>query len=71
MFEQIPAEVSFGWAYFPPVFFVILLGVLGAFIITDVLNRTGFSKYFWHPPLAFIAISAIICAIIGFLFIPL
>lgn len=70
MFEQIPAEVSFGWVYFPPVFFVILLGVLGAFTITWILNRTGLSKYFWHPQLAFIAISAIVSAIIGFLVIP-
>lgn len=67
MFEQIPAEVSFGWVYFPPWFFVVAFGVIGAYIITAILNRTGLSKYFWHPPLAFVAIAAIISAIIGLL----
>ena len=67
MFEQIPAEVSFGWVYLPPWFFVVAFGVIGAYIITAILNTTGLSKYFWHPPLAFVAIAAIISAIIGLL----
>jgi len=67
MIENIPVEISFSGVYFPPIFFVIVFGVIGAFVITSVLNRTGLSKYFWHPPLAFLAISAIISAIIGLL----
>jgi len=67
MIENIPVEISFGGVYFPPIFFVIVFGVIGAFVITSVLNRTGLSKHFWNPPLAFLAISAIISAIIGLL----
>lgn len=70
MFEHIPAEVSFGWVYFPPWFFVVLFGVIGAYIMTAVLNKTGLSRYFWHPPLAFVAIAALLSAVIGLLILP-
>ncbi len=69
MIENIPVEISFSGVYFPPIFFVIVFGVIGAFVITSVLNRTGLSKYFWHPPLAFLAISALRSAIIALLFV--
>ncbi len=70
MIENIPVEISFSGVYFPPIFFVIVFGVIGAFVITSVLNRTGLSKYFWHPPLAFLAMSALISAVIVLLFLP-
>lgn len=69
MIDNIPTEISYGGVYFPPIFFVILLGVIGAVVITSVLNRTDVSKYFWHPPLAFVAIAAILSSIIGLLFL--
>jgi len=69
MIENVPVEISFSGIYFPPIFFVILFGVIGAFVITSVLNRIGLSKYFWHPPLAFLAISAIISAVIALVFL--
>jgi uncharacterized membrane protein YeaQ/YmgE (transglycosylase-associated protein family) len=69
MIENIPVEISFSGVYFPPIFFVIVFGIIGAFVITSVLNRTGLSKYFWHPPLAFLAMSALISAVIALLFL--
>jgi uncharacterized membrane protein YeaQ/YmgE (transglycosylase-associated protein family) len=67
MIENAPVEISFSGVYFPPIFFVIVFGILGALVITSVLNRTGLSKYIWHPPLAFLAISAIISTVIALL----
>jgi uncharacterized membrane protein YeaQ/YmgE (transglycosylase-associated protein family) len=69
MIENVPVEISFSGIYFPPIFFVIVFGVIGAFVITSVLNRTGLSKYFWHPPLVFLAISVLISAVIALLFL--
>ena len=65
MLESIPAEVAFGGVYFPPLFFVIIMGVISAYGVTVVLNRTGVSKYFWHPPLAFMALILLMTALIG------
>ena len=65
MLALVPSEVSLGWIYLPPVLFVFLLGITGGWIVGRILNRTGLSLYFWHPPLAMIAISAILSALIG------
>ena len=39
-----------------PLFLICLLGLLGTLAITQVLNWTGLSRLFWHPPLAFVAL---------------
>ena len=43
----------------------LALGALGAWAITRVLNRTGLSRYFWHPPLAMLGMTVILSALIG------
>ena len=51
----LPHEISFGWVYFPPLLFSILFGVVAAWILAGVLNRTQLSRFFWRPPIAFLA----------------
>jgi hypothetical protein len=68
MFESVPVEISFGGVYMPPLFFVVLSGVISAYVITAILNRAGLSRYFWHPPLAFVAITLLMISLIGLMF---
>jgi hypothetical protein len=71
MLALVPSEVPLGWIYLPPVLIVFVLGISGGWIVSRILNRTGLSHYFWHPPLAMIAISVILCAVIGlFVLVP-
>ena len=65
MNEPVPHEVSWEWIYLPPVLFVILLGVVGAWAVTRVLNWAGLSRLFWHPPLAMLGLMALLSALIG------
>ena len=65
MSAPVPSEVSWGWIYLPPVLFVIALGAVSAWIITRILNRTGLSRFFWHPPLAMLGLVALMSALIG------
>ncbi len=51
--------------YLPPFFLVCLLGLLCAVGISQVLNRTGLSRLFWHPPLAFVAMWVLASSLIG------
>jgi hypothetical protein len=69
MSGPVPAEVSWGWIYLPPSLFVLALGAIGAWLITRVLNRTGLSRYFWHPPLAFVGLTVLLSALIGLFFL--
>jgi len=65
MLESIPVDVSYGGVYIPPLFFVVLFGVISAYAISAILNRTGLSRYFWHPPLAFVALTLLMISLIG------
>ena len=62
-FMPVPHEISFSWVYFPPLFFAILFGVLAAWALAGWLNRTNLSRYFWRPPIAFLAFVLIFGAL--------
>ena len=65
MSAPVPSEVSWGWIYLPPVILVIAVGALLAWILTRILNRTGLSRFFWHPPLAMLGLVALMSALVG------
>ena len=65
MSAPVPSEVSWGWIYLPPILYVVTLGLVCAWIVTRILNRTGVSRFFWHPPLALLGIAAFMSALIG------
>jgi hypothetical protein len=69
VFNRIPSEISFHWVYFPPFFFTLVLGFVGALGIAKLLNATGLSRFFWHPGLAFIASWALATSLVGLLLI--
>jgi hypothetical protein len=66
---QTPSEVQLLGIYLPPFFWVCLLGLLCAVAITQVLNRTGLSRFFWHPPLAFVAMWVLASSLVGLIVI--
>jgi hypothetical protein len=69
MFSGVPAEVQILDVYFTPLFVAILAGLLCTIAITRLLNLTGLSRFFWHPPLANAALWLLATALIGFFII--
>lgn len=67
---RVPAEISLGFIYVPPFFVDAIAGVILAFVVAHVLNRTGLSRYFWHPPLAFLALVVLLGSLFGILVLP-
>jgi len=65
MFTGVPAEVQILGLYFPPLFVAIIAGLLCAMVATQLLNRTGLSRFFWHPPLANAALWLLAAALIA------
>jgi hypothetical protein len=45
--------------------YVVTLGLACAWIVTRILNRTGMSRFFWHPPLALLGFAVLMSALIG------
>jgi len=67
---NIPVEVSLGGIYFPPVMITILLGVLTASLIATLLNRFRLTRFIWHPPLFFVALSVLCTRLIDVFILP-
>ena len=65
MFTGVPSEVQILGVYFPPLFVAIVAGLVCARVFARLLNLTGLSRFFWHPPLANTALWLLSTALIA------
>jgi hypothetical protein len=68
--ELIPKEFAIGGVYMPPLLIAALLGTAAATLTAGLLNRYRLSRYFFYPPLVFVALTIIYTALIGTFIIP-
>jgi hypothetical protein len=66
----IPHEFSIGEVYMPPLLVAAFLGLIAAMLTARLLNRYRLTRYFFYPPLVFLALVAIYTTIIGTFIIP-
>ncbi len=69
MLTGVPSEIQLLGIYFPPLFVAIVAGLVCAIVVARLLNLTGLSRFFWHPPLANAALWLLATALIGLLVI--
>jgi hypothetical protein len=60
-----PQEFAIGGVYLPPLLVAALFGVLAAIVTANLLNRYRLSRYFFYPPLVFMALMVIYTLLIG------
>lgn len=65
MVSLIPAELSVAGIYIPPALVVLLAGFVLSFVAVKVLNRLRLSRFFWYPPLGFLALWLLTSSLIG------
>jgi hypothetical protein len=65
----IPIEFALGGVYLPPLLVAGCLGVLLAYWTAHLLNRYRLSRYFFYPPLVFVALAALYTVVVGYLFV--
>ncbi len=63
--NQIPHEFAIGGVFMPPLLIVSFLGAIAAMVTARLLNRYRLSKYFFNPPLVFLALMVIYTVLIG------
>ena len=68
--DMVPKEISFSWIFFPPMFIAVVLGLTGAILISIMARILGLSRWFWHPTLAFLALTVLLSALFGIFFVP-
>ena len=66
----IPKEFTIGGIFFPPLLIAGILGVTAAMLTAMLLNRYRLSRYFFYPPLVFLALAVIYTGLIGTFLIP-
>ncbi len=70
MMKLIASEFAMGGVYFPPLLIASILGVTAAVLTAFLLNRYRLSRFFFYPPLVFLALAIIYTGVIGTFFIP-
>ena len=68
--QPIPSEFAIGGVYFPPLLIAAILGVTAAALTALALNRYRLSRFFFYPPLVFLALAVIYSGLIGTFIIP-
>ena len=67
---HIPSEFAIGGVYFPPLLIASALGVSVAWVAAMLLNRYRLTRFFFCPPLVFLALAVIFTGVIGTFIIP-
>ena len=66
----VPSEFAIGGVYLPPLLPAAILGTLLAVLTAWLLNRYRLSRFFFYPPLVFIALAVIYTVVISTVVIP-
>ncbi len=68
--SSMPHEFAIGGVFMPPLLVAGFLGTIAAVLTARLFNRYRLSKYFFYPPLVFLALAIIYTVLIGTLIIP-
>ena len=67
---NVPSEFAIGGVYVPPMLIAAILGMVLAVLTARLLNRYRISRFFFYPPLVFVALTIIYTVVIGTFIIP-
>jgi len=66
---NVPSEFAIGGVYMPPMLIAAILALLLAVLTARLLNHYRLSRYFFYPPLVFVALTVIYTVTVGTFFI--
>lgn len=69
--QLIPSEFEILGIYFPPLLPAGFLGVVAATVTAYFLNRHRLSRFFYYPPVVFLALVVIYTGLIGTFVVPI
>jgi hypothetical protein len=67
---SIPSEFSIGGVFMPPLMITAILGVMAASVTAMLLNRFRLTRFFYCPPLVYVALAVLYTGLISDLFLP-
>ena len=66
----IPSEVNIGGVFFPPYLLAGIVGIGATVLTAYLLNRYRLSRFFFYPPLVFLALAIIYTGLLSIFLIP-
>jgi hypothetical protein len=63
--KPIPHEFALGEVFMPPLLVAGFFGLLAAVVTAHLLNRYRLSRFFFYPPLVFLALMITYTVLIG------
>ena len=67
---DVPSEFAVRGVYMPPMLIAAIVGTILAVLTARLLNRYRLSRYFFYPPLVFVALTIIYTVLIETVVIP-
>jgi hypothetical protein len=67
--DYFPSEFAIVGIFMPPLLVASLFGVVAAALTGKALDHLRLSRYFFYPPLVFLALAVIYTSVIGTVFI--
>ena len=67
---SIPSEFSIGGVFMPPLMITAILGVVAASVTAILLNRLRLTRFFFCPPLVYVALAVLYTGLFSDLFLP-
>ena len=68
--NRTPHEFALGGIYLPPLMVASLLALMITVVLARLLNKYRISRYFFYPPLAFVAMLTIFTVLVGTFILP-
>ncbi len=68
--NPVPSEFAFGGIFMPPLLVAALLALVATWLTAIALNRFRLSRYFFYPPLVYLALLVTYTLIIGTFIVP-
>lgn len=63
--DYIPNEFELAGILMPPLLVAAVLGIAAATMTSNLLDRWRLSRFFFYPPLVFLALAVIYTGVIG------
>jgi hypothetical protein len=67
---SVASEFSIGGVYFPPLMVASVFGVAAATVTAILLNRFRLVRFFYYPPLIYVALVVLYTGLVSNLFLP-
>ena len=66
----VPSEFAIGGVFLPPMMIASSLGIIAASVTAMLLNQFRLARFFYYPPLVYVALAVLYTGLVSNLILP-